>query len=155
MSYSMRSKGMPSCARSRRALYPLPEDRLSCSRITFSPWSVVCAGLGRLGSCGHANGRLRSDPAVLSLVRGTGIPGSSHSTGPTSMGVPDSARLPKRVLSSILGAQETDSQHRHPEHGGVDVDALLQPHPRRRLVCRHLRNLEAGPDAKHKEYYDS
>ena len=35
MSYSMRSKGMPSCARSRRALYPLPEDRLSCSQSTF------------------------------------------------------------------------------------------------------------------------
>ena len=33
MPYPTRSRGRPSCARSRRALYSLPEDRLPCSRI--------------------------------------------------------------------------------------------------------------------------
>jgi hypothetical protein len=40
-----------------------------------------------------------------------------------------------QVLSSLLGTQESDGQHRHPEHGGVDVDALLNPRPGRRFVC--------------------
>src|SRR5215203_114692 len=33
-----------------------------------------------------------------------------------------------RGLPRLLAAQETDGQHRHPQHGGVDVDALLDPH---------------------------
>src|SRR5215208_4966047 len=59
-----------------------------------------------------------------------------------------------RGLSSILGAQETDGQHRHPEHSGIDVDALLNPHPWRRLVCLHLANLQARQNAKHDERED-
>ena len=42
MSYSVGSKGIAGCGKSRRAFYPLPENRLSCSRITFSPLSAVC-----------------------------------------------------------------------------------------------------------------
>src|SRR5215217_1384526 len=59
-----------------------------------------------------------------------------------------------QILSSLLGAQETDGQHRHPHHGGVDVDALLNPHPWRRFVCLHLASLQARQNAKHDEYSD-
>ncbi len=45
---------------------------------------------------------------------------------------------------SLLGAQESDGQHRHPEHGGVDVDALMPIHgvgwfAASRLPCKPVK----------------
>src|SRR5215204_1266416 len=53
------------------------------------------------------------------------------------------------------GAQESDGQNRDPQHGGVDVDALPKPHPRRGQVCLKLGLVQTCQNAKHDEYQHS
>ena len=119
------------CPRPKQSAAGAPRNRSARAHVRYSlPWPLAVAR-----SIAPPRGRRRARAAMRGELRWCRLR--------------DGRRIPFSAGAGAAAGPEGEGQRRHPEHVRIDVDAFLEPHPRRRQVRFQQGHVLGGQDSAH------